>query len=328
MSSYEVVRRAIEFKGPDRLPVDFPIFGRTDVHWVKWNYVSPLFGYVGELTDEWGCVWTRSEVANIGQVKAHPLADWSALSTYKWPDPDDPAFYDGMDEKVAAGEAAGRYIHTSIFMLLFERMQALRGFENALADLYIERERMEFLADRIVEFDIAVIRNISRRFGRRIHGINSTDDWGSERALLVSPALWHAFFKPRYGKIWEAAHEAGWHTWLHSCGRINEALGGMIEAGLDVVNPQQPRVLGIEEVGREFRGRITFRTLCDIQRTLPLGGEKEIREEARLLLKAWAAPEGGFILSDYNDAQAVGVTPEKTRIMFDEFMANDPYRKK
>lgn len=110
----------------------------------------------------------------MGLVTGHPLADWSALDTYHWPDPDDEKLYEGMEARFAGHE--DQYILTSIFALLFERMHRLHGFENTLMDLLLEPEKMAFLADRIVDFDIRVISNISRRFPGRIHGFTSTDD--------------------------------------------------------------------------------------------------------------------------------------------------------
>jgi len=109
-------------------------------------------------------------------------------------------------------------------MLLFERMHSLCGMENVLAGLYADRDRMEDLADRIVDFDLAVIRNIGTRFPGRIHGFTFSDDWGSEEATL--------------------------------------------QAGLDCLNLQQPRALGVQEIGRRFAGRLCFESLCDIQTTL------------------------------------------------------------
>ena len=37
MSSYEVVKRAIEFDSPDRLPVNFDSLGISDIHRVSWD---------------------------------------------------------------------------------------------------------------------------------------------------------------------------------------------------------------------------------------------------------------------------------------------------
>jgi hypothetical protein len=326
LSSYEVVRRAIEFDGPDRLPLRFDSLGLSDVCFVDWNQIYPgdFIGVSDTILDHWGCLWVRSEMTNMGQIKRHPIADWGMLDRYRWPDPDDPGFYLGMEERFVGSE--GKYVLVGYFMLLFERMWALRGFDNILVDLLMERERAELLADRIVEFVLAWIENVSQRFSGHIHGAHFSDDWGTQQGLIVSPELWRAFFKPRYRRIFEAMHRVGWHTWMHSDGKINAILDDLIEVGVDSINLQQPRVMGIEEVGQRFRGRICFESLCDIQHTLPFKGADEIREEARLLLKHWAAPDGGFILSDYGEGEAIGVEPEKKRIMLDAFLEADPWR--
>ena len=318
MSSYEVVRRAIEFQKPDRLPLRFDALGLNDTHFVSWNQIGTGDLRLRETTDEWGCLWMRSETPNMGQVKGHPLAEWAALNHYRWPDPDDPAFYEGMEARFAGSE--GKYVITIIFMLLFERMHALHGFENTLADLRAERQRIELLADRIVDFDLGIINNIARRFPGCIHGIHFSDDWGTQERIFISPRLWNDFFKPRYKRLFDAMHAAGWHTWMHSCGKVNAIMESLIEIGLDVINLQQPRALGIEEIGHQFRGRICFESLCDIQHTLPFKDAGAIREEARLLLEQWGTPEGGFILSDYGDGQAIGVPAEKKRIMLEAFL--------
>ena len=132
---------------------------------------------------------------------------------------------------------------------------------------------------------------------------------------------------PRYERIFTAAHRAGWHVWMHSCGRINDIMESLISIGLDVINLQQPRALGIEDIGERFAGRICFESLCDIQRTLPLRDSTAVVEEARLLLDRWATDQGGFILSDYGDGRAIGVAVERKQVMLDAFLAADPWRK-
>ncbi len=325
MSSYEVVRRAIEFDHPDRLPVRFGSLDISDVHSAGWNQTGTGDHAYRETVDEWGCTWLRSEAKNMGQVKGHPLQDWAALDHYRWADCDNPAFFDGMEAKFEG--SAGKYVTTSIFMLLFERMHTLHGFENTLTDLFLERERIEMLADRIVAFDLGIMRNIATRFPGRIHGFGFTDDWGTELATFINPRQWDEFFKPRYKRLFDAAHGYGWHVWMHSCGKVNAIMDSLISIGVNVINLQQPRALGIEDVGKQFRGRICFESLCDIQATLPWKGEREIREEARLLLHEWGTESGGFILSDYGDGQAIGVPIEKKQIMLDAFMQADRWKR-
>jgi hypothetical protein len=125
--------------------------------------------------------------------------------------------------------------------------------------------------------------------------------------------------------MFDAAHARGWHIWMHSCGKVNDIIGSLIETGLEVINLQQPRALGIEAIGEAFRGRICFESLCDIQHTLPFKTPEEIQEEANLLLEQWATPAGGFILSDYGDGRAIGVDPEVKRTMLTAFLQADPW---
>jgi uroporphyrinogen decarboxylase len=325
-SSYEVVRRAIEFSTPDRLPVRFDSLNMSDVHNVGWNQIGTGDNNLPETVDEWGCTWVRSEVANMGQVKGHPLLEWDSLDHYHWLDPEDHSYYEGMEQRFGGSE--GKYIASSIFMLLFERMHTLHGFENTLRDLALEDARIEMLADRIVEIDLGIIENIAQRFPKQIHGFTFTDDWGTQQRIFIRPKLWDEFFKPRYKKLFDAMHSHGWHVWMHSCGRVNEIIPSLIDIGLDVINLQQPRALGIEDIGQQFKGRICFESLCDIQHTLPFKDAAAIQEEAQLLLEHWATPTGGFILSDYGDGRAIGVPLDKKKIMLDAFLGADPYKRK
>jgi uroporphyrinogen decarboxylase len=95
---------------------------------------------------------------------------------------------------------------------------------------------------------------------------------------------------------------------------------------VNVMNLQQPRALGIEEIGRRYAGRMAFSSLCDIQSTLPHGVRAAIREDARLLLQHWATPRGGFVLQDYHDGAAIGAPPAARQMMLDAFREFDPWR--
>ena len=325
-TSKEVVKAAIDFTKPERLPVMFSCFNNSDVRYVSWNQTGTGDNSKKLTYDDWGCGWQRTAVKNMGQITIHPLLKWSNLDNYRWPDADDPGFYTGMERRFAGTD--GLYIQTGIFMLLFERMHGLRGFENLMIDLYMEGEKIEKLADTIVDFNIRVIENISSRFPNQIDGFSFTDDWGTEQALFINPRLWAEFFKPKYKRMFDAIHAAGWHVWMHSCGKVNEILEDLIEIRCNVADLQQPRLLGIEEVGKKHAGKICFQSLCDIQHTLPFESDEYIESEAKLLLDCWGVENGGFILADYGDGAAIGVPIEKKRVMYDAFLKHDRWKAK
>lgn len=306
MTSREIVRQALRFQKPERLPVNFACFGATDFSYVPVDG-APGFVPAAPKADEWGCVWAKTETENMGQVKGHPLIDISMLDSYPFPKYHQDERYTRVAAALDQGDKDQRFILGGIFMVLFERMHALHGFEQTLMDLVIDRPAMEALADRIVDTQIDLINNLCGRFPGRLSGWCMSDDWGTQQAAFVSFDFWMDFFFPRYKRIYDAMHSHGCDVLVHSCGKINEIIEGYIKAGVDSLNLQQPRALGIEEVGRRYRGRVTFESLADIQATLPTGDRARVQADADLLMEYWADPKGGFIFSDYGDDKAIGV---------------------
>jgi len=323
MQRRELVRRAIEFQHPPRLPF-----------WQHWNHKLPEFpddvcniwemdraqaGWFFDRPgpDDWGCGWSTTELKNIGQVTDCPLADWSALNHYRPPDPRNPFYYERLGPLL--DEAGDRYVVLTAHSLLFSRLHKLRGFTETLEDFYLEPEKVGRALDMIVDFKVQQCAELHRRFGDRIDGLFVADDWGTQERTFVGPNILQDFFAPRYKTIFDAIHDCGWHVILHSCGRINAFVPTFIELGVDVLNMQQSRSYGLIEFGEQFRGRVCFLATVDIQTTLPRGDEQEIRDEARLLVRHWSTPAGGMIAFDYGAWEAVGVQPEAPRIMFDEF---------
>jgi len=313
LSSREIVSRAIHFQAPPRLPVTMGCFGVDDTGWVGLKAPEGWTPRV-ETEDEWHCVWDRTEMENMGQVKGHPIEDIGKLSGFRPPDYRDPSRYVDMAAALDKVDAEGKYVVSGIFMVLFERMHTLHGFENTLVDLYNDRPAMEDLADMIVETHVELVREVARRFPGRVHGWNMSDDWGTQTAAFISFDLWMEFFFPRYRRLFDFMHECGYDVWVHSCGKVNEIIEGFIRAGVDVMNLQQPRALGIREIGRRYKGRIAFESLADIQHTLPTGDRDKIDADVEELMRYWAGPEGGFVLADYGDNEAIGVTEPGTKL--------------
>ena len=316
-SSREIVQAAIRREGPQRLPVRMASLGCSDTVWVAWRNRDVNDGV--RKVDEWGCRWERTEMANMGQPLGHPLAGPAEHEKLRVPDYAEDWRYEGVEETLRAAERDDRYTLAGIFMVLFERMHALAGFENVLVGLLVDRENTAALADKIVDAHLQLVRGFQERFGRRLHSFGMSDDWGTQQAAFVSAELWHDFFLPRYKRLFDAMHEGGQDVWVHSCGKVNEIIQGYIDAGVDVVNLQQPRALGIEEIGRRYRGKITFESLADIQASLPTGRADLIEADARALAQHWMLPEGGFVFSDYGDGAAIGADPEAKLTMYRAF---------
>lgn len=329
MTSKERVYAAIEFKHPDRVPIfaDNPEYD-SDIFLFEWNEIVPWKDWEDTskpMFDHWHCGWTRTDENNMGQVTIHPLEDWDDMENFPWPDPDDPKFYEGMEERLAGKE--DKYVQNHIFMCLFERMHSLRGFENTLADLYLEPEKSEELADRIVDFHIRVVENVWKRFAGRVDGFAFSDDWGTGTGLFINPEMWREFFKPRYKKIFDACKKHGCKVYFHSCGKIDAIIGDLIEIGVDMFNFQQPKVYDMKEIGEKWRGKVCFATLCDIQKTLPSKGREEIEEEVKDIIYLWGTESGGIVYAyDDSNNEALNIPQRNMDYMNEAFEKYDRWK--
>ncbi len=325
MQRREIVKRAIEFGTPPRLPfwqdviADVP----SDVCdcWEMdraargWFFDQPAED--DRVFDDWGCGWKTTAVKNMGQVVHHPLEDWARLGSYRPPDPRDPFYYNRIDEVISAAE--DRYVAVTCHFNLIERLHMLHGFPQTLADFHLEPAKIEKLLEMILEFKLQQFDELHRRYGDRIDGLFCTDDWGTQRGTFISSPMFEDFFLDRYRRMVRAVHDCGWHFMLHSCGKINDFVPYFVDLGVDVLNMQQPRAYGIEELGRRFAGKVCFLTTADIQATMPRGNCDEIREEVRLLVENWSTPQGGLMVFNYGFDEAIGTTAEATEAMFREF---------
>ncbi len=325
MTSREIVRRAITFQNPPRLPMKFDIVGVNDCHDV-WT-VDPTgweWTFKGErLADEWGCVWGKTAISNTGQVVEHPLADITRLKSYKWPDPDDPRRYKGFAEQV--GGAGDRFVMFCFGQGIWERLHMLTGMDKAMLAFVRHKSEVHEILDRVLEHHIRIMRKCHEIAGGRLDAAAMADDWGVQDRAFISPKMFREFFKPRYQRWFDEIKRLGLHTWMHSCGKINTIVPELIECGLEVINNQQPNTVGVQEFGDALRGKICFEAIVDTQHTLPRGTYDEIRQQAREICRYYGTPAGGLIASDYNDAEAIGVTTDRRYVMFEAFAEQGGY---
>ena len=204
---------------------------------------------------------------------------------------------------------------------MFERLHFLIGFNEALVGLMQDRKEIEYLLDKIVDYQSRTVLHIYGKLGDRVHGIVGSDDWGTQTSTFISPQLWNEVFKPRYRKIADVVHDCGYDLWIHSDGKIESIMPDFIDAGVDVFQPPQPSsVLGIREYGDQFAGKACHGLYIDIQSTAVYGTEEEIIQEAHDLVNYWSDEKGsGVIAIDYSDPTSVGTKVENSKIALKAF---------
>ena len=257
MESREIVRRAIEFENPPRLPFfQHEIPEAPDDVCDIWEMDRAQAGWFFDnaALDDWGCGWAVTGKKNMGQVVDHPLKTKSDIDRFHPPDPTNPFYFQRIEPIL--DRANGRYVVVTAHFNLIERLHMLRGFAEAMEDFYLNPQQTERLLDGILQFRLEQIEELHTRFGNRIDGIFLTDDWGTQQGPFVGMNIFDQFFAPRYKTLFKAIHGFGWHVFLHSCGKINALVPRLIEAGVDVLNMQQPQAYGLVEFGETFKGKV------------------------------------------------------------------------
>ena len=325
MTGYEIIKGNIKFTGPERIGLRFDRIGQKgDVYRIfvlpDKNKRDPDATFTvkkkarpqnGKL-DEWGCLWSSEDAtgSDMGQVKNIAIPDIEDYETYELPDPRAEGRFDGLDDALDEAESKGLYVQMNSPHCMFERMHFLRGFDDTLVDCMLEPELVEGLATRMADYQIGIIEEAYRLGKGRIHCYDTTDDWGTQNNLMVSPEVFRSIFKPQYKRIFDAAHRCGMDVRFHTDGKVNEILPDIIEVGADIINIHQPQLLGIDEVSAIARGKVCFEVAVDIQATLPTGDKQKIEDEVKQLVEKWATPQGGLIGVEYGYLNAIGVTKE------------------
>jgi hypothetical protein len=313
MTGREIVKRAIRFENPPRLPYSFPEKYGSDFEGVGMSPSVDARPKSG--ADEWGAVWHNIGISNLGEVKEYPLKDWADFEELNIPDINQPSRW--KDLKGARQRAGDKFLLAG-GVSLYERVHFLRGLENTWIDIYESPQELGRLIDLLVEMNLVAIERYAEA---GCDGYIFCDDWGLQDRLMISPEKWREIWKPRYARVYKAARKAGLLTFLHSCGHIVDILDDLIEAGLDVIQMDQQMNMGLELLSERFGGRITFWCPVDIQAVMPHASLEEIRAYCRKMVKYLGRPEGGFMVKWYGDPAAAGHSDEAIDAMCEEFLA-------
>lgn len=314
MDGKERVIRTITFDHPDRIPVDLWVlpaakerYGPTldglldqyETDIVSLN--GPIdFSFdkrqfeVGEFTDHWGCLWQVLQSGVIGEVKGSPLRDISALRGYEppyrifedmWRD-----YRPELAKRAAGARSRGKFVIGG-WINFFERMQFLRGVEDFYCDLVEKPDELFHIRDIFMKFYHLYL---DKWLAEDIDAVAIGDDWGSQRALLISKEMWVEFFKPMYKELIDRVRAAGKYVFCHSDGWIFELYDQLVDLGVSAVNSQL-WCMGVEKVAAAFAGKITFWGEVSRQTTLPAGTPEDVETAKQVMVRHLFVNGGGLI---------------------------------
>ncbi len=338
MDSRERVKRAIQFNNPDRVPISHAILPAAGLKYgialaeilaeyredFGWDYMAdlpvenyPALYQAGRNVDDFGTVWQVEKLGICGIPVEWPIPDLASYDEYCWPE----VFTAGPPSgRQYSGHMCGfddRWYARGAWITYFEQLQQLRGMENFLMDIAMESSNFYRLLDDMLDFNLRWIERWTRL---EYDGLQFADDWGGQQSLMIRPDTWRRIFKPRYAEMFQRVRAAGMQVWYHSDGQVKDILGDLIEIGVDVINIQA-KVVGLEWIARNARGKIAFRTDIDRQYVLPFGSPAQVKETVHQVFEACGTVHGGLIACG---EIAPDVPLENIRAMYQAFREYTP----
>jgi hypothetical protein len=296
MTSRELVRRTLEFDAPPSVPRQAWILPWAEQQHPEmvatlrrefpddlmpspalYHAPLPVVGSryeKGIYVDEWGCRFENIHGGVIGIVRDPLIRDWSDLDRFTVPESVLQVDRDAVNAFCAGTD---RFVLAGTLVRPFERLCFLRTMEQALVDLLKQPPEFGRLLRQVHDL---YLRETEVWAGTDVDAIVLMDDWGAQTRMMVSPDLWRRTFKPLYAEYCAIAHHRGKFAFMHSDGCILDIIPDLIEVGVDALN-SQVKCMGVAELGRRFRGRLTFWGEIDRQELLPFGSLEDVRRAVR-----------------------------------------------
>ncbi len=257
--------------------------------------------------DNWGVKWkidpydTPFGEGKYTNLAGGPLAgDEIDISAYQAPDPHAPGLYDHVDQLLREYKDE-YYIIGRVHCTVFESAWALRGFEDLLMDLYVDPDKANQILDTTFSYHLEVSKTLAKR---GVDMIWLGDDYGSQTGLLLNPETWNEFFKSRYARICEEVKAINKDIKIafHSDGCVYDIIPGLIEAGVDVLNPIQTECMDPVLLKEKYGKNLSFFGGVAVQSTLPMGTLADICREFEWL-KGNLGRDGGWLCAPTHHVQ-------------------------
>jgi uroporphyrinogen decarboxylase len=287
MNSRDRVRAALTCRTPDRIPMALAFWEESlpaiaprtpaehfglDVRFVEFtppddqqdfvHYLRrlPQDVHVGDAAQlrtyhEWRYHPERGPDGPLGSAKSA-----AELARYTFPNLVDPQRYAGLTAQVEQWHAQGWAVAGSPPHLggeLFESGYRLRGFTNFLADLVRNKPFAYYLLDQLTALMLHSALILARA---GVDILLLDDDVAMSTGLIISPATWREFFKPRLADVIRLAREVQPEliVFYHSDGDFTALVADLVEIGVNVINPLQPDCMDALAIKKRFGDRLAL----------------------------------------------------------------------
>lgn len=336
MTSKEIIKKIITHDSPPRIGFDF--LGNNPTDFIKcgaarlkspmgdkfeqWGRYPELVkasgGFSGEvMLTPFGNIYGRFEEKTKGECVKGALQDgWELFDDYRFPliDMD-------FDKSLLARDYknSDKFVLGSMPLAIFSPLRDIRHMDNALMDMLLESENVIKFLEKTISILLEIVR-LSAKNG--LDGVIIFDDLGMQHALFMSPDCFRKILKPFYKILADEIHSLGMFFFVHSCGLVYDIIEDFIEAGVDVLQFDQPELSGSDVLAGEFGSKVTIYSPVDIQKIMPTCDEKIISDGAVKMVNSFKAVGGSLIVMDYGAWADLNVDEASQQLARDVVISN------
>jgi len=304
----------------ERLGIDF--------RWIVPNWIGvrdiEVDGEKGYI-DMWNTPHKWTDFGEYYAIHDQPLGQDPLtpkdIDAFEWPDPHQPAMFDGLREGAKNWYENTDYIvgADGIKVGVLQTAAQIRGYDKLFLDFAINPDIAHAVLDKVSAITNGMYRKYMQAVGDYVQVVVITDDQGTQNSLMISPAMFREFIKPRLKtQIETIKASADVKVLMHCDGAILRIVEDLIEIGVDILNPIQTVVDGFEDtfaLKEKYGDRICFHGGIDVQQVLPNATPESIQQEvARRIYDLGRG--GGYIIAPCHNIN-MDIPVENTLAMFD-----------
>ena len=290
-------------------------------HWVRVRDVE-IDGEPGYL-DMWHTPHKWTDVGQYFAVAGQPLGaenlTVAEIEAFDWPDPADPRMFAGLREQARHWYETTDYVvgADGIKVGVLQTASQLRGYDKLFTDFALNPDLAHALLDKLSGLFNTMYRTYLEAVGPYVQVVVITDDQGTQQSLMVSPKMFRTFIKPRLKSLIATIKAtADVKVLMHCDGAIGPIIDDLIEIGVDILNPIQTVVKGLQDpraLKEKYGDRLTFHGGIDVQQFLPNASPEAVRREVAKRVEELG---GGYIVAPCHNIN-VDIPPENVLALFE-----------
>ena len=231
-----------------------------------------------------------SENAYYYTIVENPLADMESVeeieASYTWPNPYDPKTIEGVKERAKTLHDRNQYaiVGDIIDSGIFEPAWYIRGMENFLVDIMVNKDIAHYIMRNMLDFQKGRQDYFLSETGEFLDIVFVGDDLATAQGTIMSPETYREMVKPYQKEYFDfIKSKTKAKLMYHSCGNIAPFLDDLVEIGVDILNPVQVSVDGMDTraLKKKYGDSLCFWGAIDTHTVLPHGTKTEVEAEVR-----------------------------------------------